>query len=59
MLLEANASLDARDVSGRTPIHLAASRGHVAVLEVLLTHPKCDIYTEDKQGNTPLHVAAR
>lgn len=59
MLIEAKASTEVVDVNGRTSLHLAASRGFVAVLEVLTADPKCDLYAADTHGNTALHLAAR
>ena len=59
MLLDAYAATESADVHGRSALHLAASKGHVAVLEVLTAVPKCCLYAEDSHGNTALHLAAR
>ncbi|XP_046559177.1 ankyrin repeat domain-containing protein 46-like [Haliotis rubra] len=42
------------DANGRTVLHLAACRGHTAILRLLI-NSGCDINAEDRQGNTPLH----
>jgi len=45
------------DGSGRTPLHYAASRGHVAVAGLLLDSG-ADIDATEEDGETPLHFAA-
>uniref|UniRef100_A0A6C0IET9 Uncharacterized protein n=1 Tax=viral metagenome TaxID=1070528 RepID=A0A6C0IET9_9ZZZZ len=45
-------------LSGETPIHMAASNGHIPVIEHLLNIGNGDINTEDKQGRTPIYYAA-
>ncbi len=42
--------------SGYTPLHLAASSGHVECVKVLLTYG-ADISLTDKRGKTPLRTA--
>jgi ankyrin repeat protein len=49
--------VDARDAKGRTPLTLAASRGHKQPVSVLLEHG-ADINTTDEHLRTPLHQAA-
>lgn len=46
--------------SGRTTLHLAASSGHIKVVEYLLEHSprKADINAVDGQKRTALHLAA-
>lgn len=46
-----------RDSHGRTPVHFAASCGHVAILEQLLQNGGGSS-TPDKHGYTPVHWAA-
>ncbi len=47
----------ATDGSGRTPLHYAASRGHVEVAGLLLD-AGADINATEEDGETPLHFAA-
>lgn len=47
---------NARDNDGATPIHFAASRGHVETLKLLLK--KGGLITIDKYGKSPLNDAA-
>jgi uncharacterized protein len=46
----------ARDALGRTPLHLAAERGHVSTVETLL-HNNADPHARDGAGRTPLELA--
>ena len=43
------------DELGWTPLHKAASKGHLGVVRVLV---KADVNAHDKCGDTPLHMAA-
>ncbi|XP_075270487.1 ankyrin repeat domain-containing protein 6 isoform X5 [Opisthocomus hoazin] len=43
---------------GRTPLHLAAHKGHLHVVQVLLK-AGCDLDIQDDAGNTPLHLACQ
>ncbi|KAJ8329055.1 hypothetical protein O5D80_003008 [Batrachochytrium dendrobatidis] len=43
---------------GRTALHIAASNGSSACLEMLLQQPTINIDAVDLQGNTALHLAA-
>ncbi|CAM9598019.1 unnamed protein product [Scytosiphon promiscuus] len=55
--LRKKAKLDARDVSGSCPVHLAAACGHAQVVQVLLQHG-ADISSGNGLKQTPLHAAA-
>lgn len=46
-----------KDNHGRLPIHLAALKGHVEVIEILLSKG-ADIESLDLQRRTPMHFAA-
>ncbi|PIA41015.1 hypothetical protein AQUCO_02300056v1 [Aquilegia coerulea] len=52
-LLKARLDPDVGDSKGRTPLHIAASKGHEECALVLLKHA-CNINIQDKDGNTPL-----
>ncbi|KAL2840495.1 hypothetical protein BJY01DRAFT_249959 [Aspergillus pseudoustus] len=46
------------DMSGRTPLHDAASTGQVKLVNLLLAHPGIEIAPVDSQGKTPVCEAA-
>jgi ankyrin repeat protein len=54
VLLEAGANMDAVDDRGITALHLAASAGHVLVMQHLLV---CGVNVDrtDVHGSAPLH----
>jgi cytohesin len=45
------------EASGRTPLHIAADRGQVELVEFLLAHG-ADVNAKDNDGYTPLYLAA-
>ncbi|XP_016435740.1 potassium channel AKT2/3 [Nicotiana tabacum] len=55
-LLKARFDPDIGDAQGRTPLHIAASKGHEECVMVLLRHG-CNIYLPDVNGNTALWEA--
>lgn len=55
--LQQKAKLNARDVSGSCPVHLAAAYGHAQVIRVLLQHG-ADVSACNGLKQTPLHTAA-
>ena len=57
-LVDAGASIDARNVRGVTPLHVAA-QGDAAVLLDFLKGRGCDMNSSDAQGQTPLMWAVR
>jgi ankyrin repeat protein len=50
-LLDQNAVVNASDYDGRTALHLAASEGHVPVVELLLKRG-ADVNPVDRWGDT-------
>ncbi|KAI1302722.1 ankyrin repeat-containing domain protein [Xylaria venustula] len=56
--IESGISSKAKNVIGRTALHLAAYRGHVEVIEALM-RAKSDVNALDSLGQTPLILAAR
>ncbi|THG13367.1 hypothetical protein TEA_013251 [Camellia sinensis var. sinensis] len=52
-LLKARLDPDISDSQGRTPLHIAASKGHEECVLVLLKHA-CNIHLLDMEGNTAL-----
>ncbi len=51
--------IDAADSSGLTCLHSRARSGDIMCMEYLLTFdPPADPDRQDRQGNTPLHLAA-
>ena len=41
------------DAKKQTPVNMAAYKGHLEVVRLLLSRPGLDITTEDKWGNAP------
>ena len=57
-LLDAGANTEARNIDGKTPIHLAVQfNGKLAAVQTLLD-AGADIEVSDQSGWTPLHMAA-
>ncbi len=48
-------NLDQQDLKKQTPLHLAAKKGHIAVLKFLMSHQVKQ--TPDTKGRYPLHIA--
>ena len=57
-LIENGAALDARDVNGRIPLHIASMRGHHHLIKLLASSPK-SFHFKDNDGCTPLHYACK
>ena len=57
-LLKKGADVNLPNEDGRTPLSIAASRGHKEVLEILLKHPNIDLNQADELNKTPLMYAA-
>ena len=56
LLLAAKPNLEARDKSGQTPLHWAASFGEIETVNLLLA-AGADIHARDANGKTPLDMA--
>lgn len=54
--IESGISVNLRDSEGRTPLHWAVDRGHVNVVELLVSR-NADVNAQDNEGQTPLHYA--
>ncbi|WP_375316208.1 ankyrin repeat domain-containing protein [Wolbachia endosymbiont (group A) of Colletes cunicularius] len=57
-LINQKANINAKDMYGWTPLHFAASRDKLSVVEFLFNN-NANVKTKDVYGNTPLHVAAQ
>jgi ankyrin repeat protein len=55
---EEGASLESRDDKGRTAVHIAAERGFNRTIDIL-AELGADINAQDRNLETPLHIAAR
>ncbi|WP_341817579.1 ankyrin repeat domain-containing protein [Wolbachia endosymbiont (group A) of Pherbina coryleti] len=58
LLINKEASIDARDQIGNTPLHLAAKKGYLGVVNILLDS-EAKVNSETQQKFTPLHLAAK
>ena len=55
--LQLGANIQAKNACGYTPLHLAATNGHVVAMKTLL-QPSADIHAKADRGATPLHASA-
>ena len=58
LLLQSQADVNAQDLYGRTVLSTAAEVGNHVMVQFLLKDPRISIDLVDKNGITPLHVAA-
>ena len=57
-LLTQNVLADQKDESSRTPLSIAAERGHELLVDLLVNRDDVDADSKDVRGNTPLFWAA-
>ena len=50
--------INAADLNGNTPLHLAVHEGSSEIVQVLVNRPKCLIKVYNKAGLTPLHICS-
>ena len=48
---------DVTNSDGRTPLHIAATRGNSSLIQILVTEMQANALARDKKGNTPFHLA--
>ena len=58
LLLKAGGVVTAGDAYKLTPLHHAAMRGNIKIVEYLVALPEVRVDARDKMGSTPLHIAA-
>ncbi|CAK6444115.1 unnamed protein product [Pipistrellus nathusii] len=58
LLGKKGASATKQDSEGKTAFHLAATKGHVECLRVMITHG-VDVTAQDPAGHSALHLAAK
>lgn len=58
LLGKKGASATKHDSEGKTAFHLAAAKGHVECLKVMVTHG-VDVTAQDSSGHSALHIAAK
>ncbi|KAL6042794.1 hypothetical protein STEG23_015382, partial [Scotinomys teguina] len=58
LLGKKGASATKHDSEGKTAFHLAAAKGHVECLKVMVTHG-VDVTAQDTSGHSALHIAAK
>ena len=58
-LIEFNCSPHVRGYNGQTLLHYACQKGHIKLLNKLVTEHKVDPSIRDNDGNTPLHLLCR
>lgn len=57
VLLQGEREVDQRDEAGRTPLALAAMRGHTDCVHTLLSQGASPRSTDAQYGRTPVHLA--
>lgn len=57
LLLDMGIDINAKDIKGKTALHLAAGQSNIGILKELVNRG-ADVHNIDKKARTPLHVAA-
>ena len=47
------------DKAERTPLHIAAERGHTSIVEILVDKFKANVAARTRDGSTLIHIAAQ
>ena len=58
ILIKSGGDFMAKDIYNLTPLHHAAMRGNIKIVEHLVMESGVNINARDKMGSTPLHIAA-
>jgi ankyrin repeat protein len=54
-----NKYINAKNKEGNTPLHLAAEKGQLGLVNLFLKHERAGMYTQNHNGQLPLHLAAQ
>jgi ankyrin repeat protein len=54
-----NKYINTSDEEGNTPLHLAAEKGELGLVNLFLKHGRAGMYTQNYNGQLPLHLAAQ
>lgn len=54
-----SSQINARGASGQTPLHLACERGDLVCVKELLEESQARTDIKDRNGETPMHFAAK
>lgn len=54
-----SSQINAQDLSGQTPLHLACERGDLMCVKELLEESQARTDVKDRKGETPMHFAAK
>lgn len=57
LLVEADGDINAQDNYGATPLHRAASQGHLDIVRYLVNQQRIRLDAPNREGDTPLHLA--
>jgi ankyrin repeat protein len=56
-LILVNADINVVDNNGSAALHIAAGKGDIAMVKILLRHNSINVNAQDKIGRTPLYIA--